>query len=170
MRDRPRIVVVNTTPLIALTAIGKLPLFGALYPDGVLVPDDVWLEYHAGNCGHTVADLGAIAVLRRTHLADPRRALLLSDLDPGEAAVIALGQERHAHLLIIDERLGRRHAKRLGFEVTGTVGVLLRAKQMGLVQRVGPMLRALRTHGLYLDDAVIRGALQAAGEGPRVES
>jgi len=164
MPDRPRVVVVNTTPLIALTAVGKLPLLSALYPDGILVPDDVWLEYQAGSPAHRVADLAAIAVLRRTRLADPRRAQLLADLDPGEAAVIALGQERHADLLIIDERLGRRHARRLGFGVTGTVGVLLRAKQMALLDRIGPILGSLRARGLHLGDEIVREALFVAGE------
>lgn len=164
MPDHSRIVVVNTTPLIALAAIDQLQLLALLYPDGILVPDDVWREYHAGSSGHTAVALDAIPALRRTHLADPRRAQLLSDLDPGEAAVIALGQERNADLLIIDERLGRRHDMRLGFKVTGTLGILLRAKQMGLIPNLETMIRNLRRHGLYLGDAVIQAVLRAARE------
>lgn len=163
--ERPQIVVVNTTPLIALTALQLLPLLGPpLYPAGVLVPDEVWREYYTDRGSHQVADLAALPGLRRTSLADPRRAKLLCDLDPGEAAVIALGQELNAGLLIIDERLGRRHAMRLDFKVTGTLGVLRRAKTFGLISRLAPLIGAMKANGLRLGDDVVREALRAVNE------
>lgn len=85
-------------------------------------------------------------------LQDARRAELLADLDRGEAEVIALAQELYADLVIIDERLARRHAKRLGLKVTGTLGVLLRAKTLGLVPAVRPLIEQLRQSGIRLGD------------------
>jgi predicted nucleic acid-binding protein len=44
-----------------------------------------------------------------------------------------MAQELHARLVILDERLARRHARRLGLPMTGTLGVLLRAKEQKLI-------------------------------------
>ena len=57
--------------------------------------------------------------------------------------------------MIIDERLARRHAKRLGLTLTGTLGVLLKAKERGLVPTVEPLIDELRQGGIRLDDALV---------------
>lgn len=67
-------------------------------------------------------------------------------------------------LVIIDERLERRHAKRLGLRLTGTLGVLLKAKRLGLVDAVAPLIDQLRLGGIRLGDAVIAKVLKAADE------
>ena len=94
----------------------------------------------------------------------PRRADLLSDPDRGEAEVIALAQEMEAGLVIIDERLARRHAKRLGLSLTGTLGVLLKAKQLGLVEAISPLVDQLRQGGIRLSDVVVAEVLRLAEE------
>ena len=57
----------------------------------------------------------------------------LSGLDPGERAAIQLAQEVPADLVLMDERLGVKLAKLRGFEVTGTLGVLVLAAQKGML-------------------------------------
>ena len=57
-------------------------------------------------------------------------------LDPGEQDVILLGQEVTADWLLIDEKLARRIADVMGFQVKGTLGVLLIAYRTGLLSRV----------------------------------
>jgi predicted nucleic acid-binding protein len=57
--------------------------------------------------------------------------LAYTGLDEGEASVLALAEELDASLVIVDERKGRRYAKRLGLAVTGTMGILLLAKEQG---------------------------------------
>lgn len=88
-------------------------------------------------------------------MSDPRRADLLSDLDRGEAEVLALAQEMDADLVIIDERLARRHAKRLGLALTGVLGVLLKAKERGLIPAIGPWVDRLRQGGIHLGDEIV---------------
>ena len=95
---------------------------------------------------------------------DPRRADLLADLDRGEAEVIAVAQELNADLIIIDERLARRHAKRLGLKLAGTLGVLLKAKQFGLAGAVAPWVLEGLDDGLRLSNAVVAEVLELADE------
>ena len=97
-------------------------------------------------------------------LQDPRRADLLTDLDRGEAEVLALAQEVYAGLVIVDERLARQHARRLGLPLTGTLGVLLRAKQAQLISGVKPLIIAMRAGGIWLSDVLVEEALSIARE------
>ncbi len=117
-----------------------------------------------GRSGTGRSDLQEASWLRTVSLKDPSRADLLVDLDRGEAEVIALAQELSADLVIIDERLARRHARRLGLTLTGTLGVLLRAEQLGYVKSVAPLIDRLRQDGIRLSDAVVAEVLALADE------
>jgi len=132
-----RVVISNTTPIIALALVRQLDLLYALYEE-VWIPQAVAAELQASGVRAGAAEAATAPYIHTVALNDPRRADLLSDLDRGEAEVIALAQERHADLVIIDERLGRRHARRLGLRITGVLGVLLKAKQLGHVDVVRP--------------------------------
>jgi predicted nucleic acid-binding protein len=157
-------VVTNATPVIALALVNQLDLLKRLYGQ-VSIPPAVQAEVLAGGSGSPgFAELQSVEWIRVVPLRDPQRADLLSDLDRGEAEVIALAQELNAELVIIDERLARRHAKRLGLKLTGTLGVLVKAKQRGLVPAVKPLIEQLQQSGIRLADFVIDEALQLAGE------
>ena len=164
MPESSRLVVTNTTPIIALALIGRLDLLQKLYGQ-VIAPSAVQAEVVAGGPGGIgCAELLQAAWIRIVALKDPGRADLLADLDRGEAEVIVLAQEINADLVIVDERLARRHAKRLGLKLTGTLGILLRAKQVGLVDAVAPMIEQLRFGGIRLNDALVAEVLALAGE------
>ena len=157
-------IVVNATPVIALALVNQLDLLKRLYGQ-VSIPPAVRAEVLAGKSGSPgFAELQSVKWIRVVPLRDPQRADLLSDLDRGEAEVIALAQELNAELVIIDERLARRHAKRLGLKLTGTLGILVKAKQRGLVPAVKPLIEQLQQSGIRLADFVIDEALQLAGE------
>ena len=119
--DDARIVVSNTTPIIALGLVERLDILSALYEE-VVVPEAVQGELRAGPESKRLS-LEA-APVRVMPIRDSSHASLISDLDRGEAEAIALALEERARLLIIDERLGRAHARRLGIPLTGTLGVL----------------------------------------------
>lgn len=90
---------------------------------------------------------------------------LIRDLDQGEAESIALAIELEADLLILDEREGRRLAKRFGLNVTGVLGVLLEAKAADLIQEVRPLVQELRDRaGFYLSEDVQQLICKLAGE------
>ena len=164
MREPQRIVISNATPLISLALIGQLELLQRLYTS-VLIPPAVQAEVLAGGAGRPgYAELRRASWLHLSPLQDPRRADLLSDLDRGEAEVLALAQELNADLVIVDERLGRRHAKRLGLPLTDTLGVLLKAKSAGYLTEVKPWITQLQQGGIRLDDFLVTEAVQLAGE------
>jgi predicted nucleic acid-binding protein len=164
MPEQPRLVVVNATPIIALALIKQLGLLQYLYNE-VVIPPEVQAEVLAGGpSGVGKVELEGANWIRTIPLQDPRRADLLSDLDRGEAEVIALAQELDAQLIIIDERLARRHAKRLGLTLTGTLGVLLKAKEQGMIPVIAPLIDQLRQGGIRLSQAVVTEALELAGE------
>jgi len=163
MPESQRIVISNTTPIIALSLIQKLDLYQHLYGE-VLIPPAVRAELLAGGHRAGALELQKASYLRAVHLADSRRADLLSDLDRGEAEVVSLAVELSAGLVIIDERLGRRHAQRLNLSVTGVLGVLLRAKERKLVAEIEPLIRQLQQSGIRFSNALIERVLLMADE------
>jgi predicted nucleic acid-binding protein len=164
MLEPTRVVVVNTTPIIALALIEQLDLLPRLY-GRVVIPPAVQTEVLQGGAqGIGVTEIQNANWIRVIALTDPRRADSLPDLDRGEAQVIALAQELRADLVVIDERLARKYARRLKLKLTGTLGVLLRAKQVGFVQAIKPLVEQLVQGGIRLGEDVIAEALQLAKE------
>jgi hypothetical protein len=162
MPDAP--VIANNTPLVALWSVGQLNLLGDLYGE-VLIPKAVREEFLATERAPRLLALDSTPWLQTVSLANPRRIRAYVGLDQGEAEVLALAEERAARLVIIDEWRGRRYAQRLGFTLTGTLGVLLLAKEQGLIDAVGPLAKDLVKVGLYLKPDLIAKTLELAGEG-----
>lgn len=157
-------VVVDATPIVALAGIDRLDLFRALYGQ-VLVPPAVWHELETGGQRPGgLADLRLAPWIKIATPADAASMALSADLDRGETEVIALARELNARLVVIDDRLGRRHALRLGLEITGSIGVLLRAKELGHVDRILPLLERLESNGLYLSERLKLWARERADE------
>ena len=91
-------------------------------------------------------------------------SLVAASLGAGETEAICLALELGAAQLLLDERQGRRFAQALGIRVIGTVGVLLLAKDRGLLSAVRPEIDALVRTGFRLASWVIDDALATAGE------
>jgi uncharacterized protein len=162
------LVVCDSTPLIYLTRLGRLDLLGRFH-EAVLLPPAVWQEVAVGGAhlpeGQAIqaaAQAGWLRVERPAGQLDitPAEA---DDLDPGEGEAIQLAMERGA-LLAIDESHGREIAMRLGLKLTGTVGILVRARREGLVANLRDELTKLRQTTFRLSEAVYREALASVGE------
>ena len=72
-------------------------------------------------------------------------------LDKGESAAIALALEKNMNFILIDERKGKHIAQRYGIESTGTLGILIKAKQSGLLKEIKPDLLKLKNDFNFLD-------------------
>lgn len=96
-------------------------------------------------------------------IEDPKPASDLG-LDPGETAAILVAESLRADLLLIDERMGRKVAYQRGVVVRGTLGVLVQARQSGVLPALRPVLDALVAEGFRIAPALIREALAHVGE------
>lgn len=158
--DSRQAIVTNTTPLIALTAAtGGLDILLTLYCR-VLVPFEVEEELHAAG----MSALGVAAFSRATWLERASAPVTFSNylrntLDRGEASVIQTALNERVPLVCIDETVGRRVARLSGLALTGSVGVLIKAKQAGYPLSIRQAIANMREHGLWLSESVVRFAL-----------
>jgi len=156
-------VISNNTALVALWVLGRLELLRELFGE-VLIPQAVYDEFLATEDALRQAALENAPWIRPVPVESPQRARVYVGLDRGEAEVLALAEERAARLVIIDERKGRRYAQRLELSLTGTLGLLLLAKERGLIVSLAPLLVELQEAGLYLDPQLVTRVLELAGE------
>lgn len=156
--------VCNTGPLLGLYRVRQLGLLSTLFPELVVpreVAEEIVLAPH-GDAAALAKELARFTVLERYADPDP---LLATELDHGEAAVILTAQARGLRHIIMDERKGRRLASVVyGFEVKGTAGLLLAAKQRGLIDEIRPLLEGMRAQGYFLSTRLINECLRRAGE------
>ena len=90
--------------------------------------------------------------------------MLLGELDLGEAETIVLAREVGADWVLMDEKKGRRKLAQLDLPKIGTLGILLKAKQVGLLSTVQPEIARLRRQGFSISQPVIEAVLQQAEE------
>jgi uncharacterized protein len=165
-QSEPKIVVCNTSPIIALACAGQLELLRGLYTQ-IVIPNAVFDEITVAGAGEPGARevAEALWIKRQPASNAPLVTALRLELDAGEAEAIALAVESGADLVLLDERLGRRAAQRLGLTVVGTLGVLISAKDRGLLAAMRPVLDALRVDaGFWIADDLYNAVLKAANE------
>jgi predicted nucleic acid-binding protein len=158
-----RKVISNTTPILSLIKIGKLDILKELYGQ-IMIPEAVFNEMEVGKDWLFYKDLSKIDWIRIEPIQQITSKLYLFDLDAGEAEVIILAQEQKADLVIMDEIMGRRYAKQLGLKLTGTLGILLRAKEKGLIEAIAPLISDLIKNGVWISSELIKVVLEKAGE------
>lgn len=90
--------------------------------------------------------------------------ILSWDLGAGETQVIAHALAHNAGRVVIDDLEARRCAKAMGLEIIGTLGIIGRAKVMGLIDLAEPVVRRLRETGLYVSDELVQRLLREVGE------
>jgi len=155
-------IVSNASPLIGIARIDKLDLLRQLYGE-LVISEAVWHEVVVKGAGQPGAEaIEAASWIRKAQVANLALVQGLSlELDAGEAESIALALEVGAEALLMDERLGRETARHLGLRYVGLIGILLEAKRRGLVDRVEPLLKALRTQaGFRISDELYERVLR----------
>ena len=156
----------NASPLIVFARVGRLDLLGEVYST-VLVPPAVWREVAEAGARPGAAAIAQAAWLQRRSVAAPRTVIqgTARRLGPGESEAIALASEFAGSVpLLLDDLKGRRVALELGLPVVGSAGVLVAAKDLGLIAAVRPLLEDLRNAGLHLSRQAFTEILRRAGE------
>ena len=156
-----RKVVANTTPLIALADIGQLELLKHLYGE-ILIPQAVLDEIESEPAKSMVSN--ASWIKKVIIEAADKKNMFKARLHAGEIEAIILAEESQADLIIMDDNAAKKTAKYLGYNVTGTLGILIRAKAEGYVESVEPLMNLLVDDGLYIDQKIKELALKKAGE------
>jgi predicted nucleic acid-binding protein len=165
------VVVSDASVLICLGAVRQLHLLREFYQT-IIVPHTVWQEITAAGSSLPGAKEATQAKQQGwLKVQSPSNSSLVSNLrgslDAGESEAIALAAELGVALLLIDEAEGRIAAKALGLAVTGTLGVLIRAKQIGKLVALKPTLDALiQQHGFRLGRGLYEQVLREIGETP----
>ena len=157
-------VIVNTSPVQYLFQLGLLDLLPALY-GRVFVPEGVARELSTGLArGISLPDISSTPWLTVQPVTSRAVLPLAAGLGKGEREVLVLALEFEKSLVILDDSLARRFARRLGLSLTGTLGLLLKAKQVGRIDQVKPALRRLQALGFRLDAGTRESILKLAEE------
>ncbi len=158
-------IISNATPLIAFARIQRLDLLHQVVGT-LVIPEQVADEIRGYRGGH----YAEINLARESWItvqavqSSAQVQLLLPTLDQGEAEVITLALEQHAHLVLIDELTGRKVAESLKLTVLGSVGILIRAKQINLIPAVRPLLEKMVQRGVRYSQRFITSILRQIGE------
>jgi uncharacterized protein len=156
-------VVSNTTPLISLLKLDRLELLRKIYSE-ICIPSAVYNEIEAGRDKPFYRDLSKIDWIKIIEIENQNALKYFLDLDSGEAEAIVLATEINADLIIMDEKLGRFHAKHADLKVTGIIGVLIKAKQQGIITEIKPLLSELIEKNIWIGDKLMNEILAQTGE------
>lgn len=145
-------VVSDNTCLIGLERVGELDILPALFAP-IMIPPEVEHEFGSKFSWLQTENITNSSLVTALQLA----------VDAGEAEAIALASEKGC-LLISDDKQARAAAKTLGVKVIGTIGVLVRAKQNGVVSAIKPILDELDLNSFFISRALREEALKLVGE------
>jgi predicted nucleic acid-binding protein len=153
------IVVSDTTPINHLLLAGKIFVLPELLGK-VIIPSAVFQELQAKKTPEAVKEF----IANLPEWLEVRQALIIFDtdldeLDTGEREAIVLAEELKADVLLIDERSGREAALKRNLPVVGTLGILERAAEKGLID-FAETLQKLKANGFFIASALEKDFLE----------
>ena len=155
---------VDASPLILLVRAAHLHLLKALAPQ-LVVPEPVLEEIRAkGVEDATLQAVEASPWLSVVQVTSEQERIGGLTLGKGEAAVLAWALSHPGAFAVLDDQRARSHALSLEIPVIGTLGVVLRAKRLGMISQARPVVESLVAEGMYLSRSVVERALALAGE------
>lgn len=160
-----RKVIVNTTPLIALCHVGQLNLLKKMYGE-IMIPHAVYRELSEKQ--ESVCKKQVDASLDWIHVEEIEnqmaKSMFKTQLHDGEVEVMILAKERDADIVIIDDANAKKHAKYLKLPVTGTLGVLIKAKKQGYISELKPIIQEMVNKNIYISEKLMQLCLEMVNE------
>lgn len=150
----PEVYLVDTSCLVSLDNAGLLYILKDLYHTVITTPDVVKEFMHPVPEWIKVKD-----VIDRNY-----QKVLETSIDKGESSIIALALSIPNSILILDDLKARKYARQLGLPITGTLGILYKAKSAGLIKRIKPHLDKLKDAGFRISENVESELLKLSGE------
>lgn len=148
------IIIADTSCLILLQKIAELDLIKSLSKT-VYITQTIQEEF-----GKPLPSWIRVAIPKNKNY----QAILEMELDPGEASAIALSLESPKSILIIDDLKGRKVADKLGIHYSGTFGLILKAKQEGIVKTIRPILSKIAQTDFRFSQSLLDTILKEADE------
>jgi hypothetical protein len=156
------ILVADSSALIALSVCNSLSLLEQLF-GSVVVPETVYVETTRPN--KKEAQALKLFLEGKVRQVDLKGYVFLDAFaDAGETEAMLLYKQISADKLLIDDQRGRKVAKINQISTIGSLGILLAAKEKGLVSEVSPLLRQIEKSDVYLSPQLIATVLELAGE------
>ena len=131
----------------------------------LFVPVEVCQEIEAGGTsGFGVSEFRRSSFIEKQSNLLNITPFLRNALDLGEASVIQLALDENIHTVCIDESMGRRIARLNGLKLTGSIGVLIRAKQDGFGFSMREAINRMQSQGVYVSKRIVDFALKQVNE------
>lgn len=154
MSPMPKTIISDTSCFIILTNIGEFELLHKVYGE-IITTIDIATEF-----GENLPEWVKIVAVEDRY----RQQLLEMQIDKGESSAIALALEIPDSTLIIDDYKARKIAIKLGLTITGTIGVIIKAKLKGVIPSIKPLLEKIKLTDFRLSEAIEIEALREAKE------
>ncbi|MES2332915.1 MAG: DUF3368 domain-containing protein [Bacteroidota bacterium] len=150
----PKTIISDTSCFIILKNIGELDILQKVYGQ-IITTFEIATEF-----GEALPDWVEI----RTATDKYRQQLLEMQIDKGESSAIALALETPDCTVILDDYKARKIADHLGLHVTGTIGVIVKAKLNGIIPSIKPLLKKIKETDFRLSEEIELFALREANE------
>jgi predicted nucleic acid-binding protein len=158
-------LIFNTSPLVFLSRIGGLDWIPKLSSGRAQIPRAVIHEILEGADGEPIVqELKNRPTFSISDDAPISPLVSVWDLGPGETQVIDSCLADQGATAVLDDNAARKCAKSLDIPVVGTVGLVLAAKEEGIIPKARPVIEELRKNGLYLSGALTHEVLNDIGE------
>jgi len=154
MQQEYNIVIADTSCFILLDKINEMELLRNVF-HSITTSEDIAAEY-----GKQLPTWVSIKKVTDKHY----QSLLLLEVDNGEASAIALSMNSDNSLLILDDAKGRKLAQKLNLKYTGTLGVILMAKQSGIISEIKPLLQKIQRTNFRISESIYTELLIRAKE------
>jgi len=150
----PKIIISDTSCFIILTNIGSLDLLHKVYGQ-IITTIDIVTEF-----GEPLPEWVEIQPVHDKY----RQQLLEMQIDKGESSAIALALETPGCTIILDDYKARKIAEQLGLNITGTIGVIVKAKLKGIIPSIKPLIEKIKQTDFRLSPDIELTALKEAQE------
>jgi predicted nucleic acid-binding protein len=150
----PRYVIADASVFILFDKIDRLDILKGVYQSVITTPE-IANEYNK-----PLPDWITIESVKDLKY----QTFIQTQIDKGEASAISLAIEKGDSLLILDDLKARKLAKRLGLKFTGTLGVINKAKGLGYINKIKPLIDKLKATDFRISDKILDNLLKRNGE------
>jgi predicted nucleic acid-binding protein len=160
------IVVSDTSPVRGLISINQIDILKGLF-EKILIPVGVKEELLRIHSLHSdIEQFMKQDWVEIINIKDKQKLVELRNfLDSGESEAIVLAIESNCNFILMDENKGRRIAKSLNLNVLGLIGILILAKQKGLITEIKTQLKELREkYGFWISNQFYSNILKSIEE------